>query len=62
MSNLPLTNEDTYERLVQALNALPNPDLCETIEARTAIEAARTVLVNLQIALLKITEKDAPLV
>lgn len=51
-----LTDLEAHERLVDASNALGS-DECETAHAATALKAARSVLVQMQIALLTIAEK-----
>lgn len=53
-----LTDEEVHERLIASSDALPRPEECETLRSRTAVEAARSMLVMMQLSLLSLIEKD----
>lgn len=54
----PLTDDEAYDRLHAALQALGH-DAGETTRGNTALEAARTMLRLLQLGLVKAMENDA---
>lgn len=60
MRDDPTFNDiEVHERLVGAEMQLPAPHQCETEHARTAVEAARKALAQLQIALLHASEASS---
>jgi hypothetical protein len=54
-----LTDREAHDRLMQAQDAL-GVEECESIPAQTAIEAARKVLIQIQMALLLVIDRRPP--
>lgn len=54
-----LTDREAHDRLMQASDAL-GVEECETVPAQTAIEAARKVLIQIQMALLLVIDRQPP--
>ncbi|MCY0150883.1 hypothetical protein OEG84_25085 [Hoeflea sp. G2-23] len=55
-----LSDNDAHDRLIDAVDGLPDPEHCETAHGRTAIATAKAALLAIQMGLLAASEKLKP--